>query len=154
MPQSGCLCQEVPGTGEKGFGLEHSHEEHPQVFLWPQPGADSHVRELHRRLEIQQASGFEPNWDSEGESESGMGVGRSPFIHCSQRLLFWEGVLPPSLPPSLLDAEAGLSGGFRLCGSHIYGSPWLGMLSRQRLVLSWGIVWLCLKPAFFLGAAR
>lgn len=35
-----------------------------------------------------------------------MGVGRSPFIHCSQRRLFWE----LGGPSSLQDAEAGLSG--------------------------------------------
>lgn len=45
-----------------------------------------------------------------------MGVGRSPFIHCSQRLLFWE----MGGPRSLQAAEAGLSGGAsQLWGTHI-----------------------------------
>lgn len=127
------MCLEVPGAGEKGFDREHSKEALSQLSLWPQSGAESHVRGHQRRLEIQQASGFELNWDSEGESESGVGVGRSPFIHCSQRLLFWEG------GSSLQDAEAGPSGGLGLCGDSVHHSLWLGMLGRPRLVLSWEI---------------
>lgn len=46
-------------------------------------GVEPH-RGFHRRLEIWQAYQFELNRDSEGESESRMGVGkRSPFIYCS-----------------------------------------------------------------------
>lgn len=60
VPQRGCvLCREIPGAGEAGF--DKSQEDHPQLSLWPQPGAESHVRGHHRRLEIQQASGFELN---------------------------------------------------------------------------------------------
>lgn len=69
--------------------------EHPWLSV-ATAGAESRVRGHLVRLEIQLVSAFRQNWDSEGESESGMGVGRSPFIHCSPRLLLWEGVLPPS----------------------------------------------------------
>lgn len=64
----GHVCLEVPGAGEKGFDREHSKEALSQLSLWPQPGAESHVRGHQRRLEIQQASGFELNWDSEAGS--------------------------------------------------------------------------------------
>lgn len=60
------------------------------------PGVEPH-RGLHRRLEIRQAYQFELNRDSEGESESRMGVGRrSPFIYCSQRLFFEVGAILPA----------------------------------------------------------
>ena len=65
-----------------GGRREHSQEEHPQVSL-AKSGVEPH-RGFHRRLEIWQAYQFELNRDSEGESESRMGVGkRSPFIYCS-----------------------------------------------------------------------
>lgn len=66
-----------------GGRREHSQEEHPQVSLVAKSGVEPH-RGFHRRLEIWQAYQFELSRDSEGESESRMGVGkRSPFIYCS-----------------------------------------------------------------------
>lgn len=74
VPWSDPLRRDVPEAGEKGFDQAHSQEEHPQLCLWPQPGAESPVRGHHGRLGVQQASGFAPNLDSEGESESGVGA--------------------------------------------------------------------------------
>lgn len=111
-------------------------------------GAESHLRRHLVRLEIQLVSAFRQNWDSEGESESGMGVGRSPFIHCSPRLLLWEGVLPPSRM-----LKQGCPGGL---GALWKPYPLLtkGDAGQSEAGPFVGIGRLCLKRAHFPGAAR
>lgn len=79
-----------------------------------------------------------------------MGVGRSPFIHCSQRLLFGE----MGGPSSLQDAAAGLSGGGGGVGA--LWEPYPPLPQRGTLApASTPLLGDCsLVPVFFPGAAR
>lgn len=94
--QCGCLGE--AGCVRRFLGREKRTQpgRAPTGLSVARPGVEPH-RGLHRRLEIWQAYRFKPNRDSEGESESRMGVGRSsPFIYCSQRLFFEVGAMLPA----------------------------------------------------------
>lgn len=131
VPRSGCRFPEVPG----GRGKERT-----------QPGRAPTAPSGHSRVPCERASREARNTartGTPGESESGMGVGRSPFIHCSQRLLFGE----MGGPSSLQDAAAGLSGGgvvSGLCGSHTPSPCHSGECWPQRARPCLGIVRWCL----------
>lgn len=103
------------------FARRNTARKSTHSSLWPQPGAESHVRGYHG----------EARTGTQGESESGMGVGRSPFIHCFQLLPSWEG----GGRGSLQDAEAGLCGGHQGSVGAISLLPWLGILCRGRTPL-------------------